>query len=235
LGLRIETKLVLCSIVIIGLLGFTQVPIASALTVTITDPASCVVAGGVHQIATNECHFAGSLTIPQADTWNVSNLRFSVATLILEGQVTTLAGLDVDQFTNRGTLNLGVELISIGPNNSWLNDCGGVLNLLSNAFISFNGAGTNHGTLNGDATNDINPANLQSNTLFNSGFVDPSIVLTNVVIQQISSPCPTVGGELIPVDNVSLVLAYGLVNSWWMAPIGIGIGVGIYLVKRKIE
>jgi len=44
-----------------------------------------------------------------------------------------------------------------------------------------------------------------------------------------------VGGELIPVDNVSLVLAYGLVNSWWMAPVGIGIGVGIYLVKRKIE
>jgi len=42
-----------------------------------------------------------------------------------------------------------------------------------------------------------------------------------------------VGGELIPVDNVSLILAYGLVNSWWMAPIGIGIGVGIYLVKRR--
>jgi len=43
-----------------------------------------------------------------------------------------------------------------------------------------------------------------------------------------------VGGELIPVDNVSLVLAYSLVNSWWMTPIGIGIGVGIYLVKRKL-
>jgi len=42
-----------------------------------------------------------------------------------------------------------------------------------------------------------------------------------------------IGGELIPVDNVSLVLAYSLVNSWWMAPIGIGIGVGIYLVKRR--
>ncbi len=42
-----------------------------------------------------------------------------------------------------------------------------------------------------------------------------------------------VGGELIPLDNVSLILAYGLFNSWWMAPIGIGIGLGIYLVKRK--
>jgi len=227
-------KVVLSIVTISALLGFTQVPIASALTVTITDPASCVVAGGVHQIATNECHFAGSLTIPQADTWNISNLRFSVATLILEGQVNTIAGLDVDQLTNRGTLNLGVELISIGPNNTWLNDCGGILNLLSNAFISFDANGINHGTVNGDATNEINPGNLQSNTLFNSGFVDPSIVLTNVVIQQISSPCPkVVGGELVPLNNVSLVLAYGLVNSWWMAPIGIGIGLGIYLVKRR--
>ncbi len=43
----------------------------------------------------------------------------------------------------------------------------------------------------------------------------------------------TVGGELVPLDNVSLVLAYSLVNSWWIAPIGIGVGVGIYLVKRK--
>ncbi len=45
--------------------------------------------------------------------------------------------------------------------------------------------------------------------------------------------CETVGGELIPLDNVSLILAYGMVNSWWMAPIGIGIGLGIYLVKRR--
>jgi len=42
-----------------------------------------------------------------------------------------------------------------------------------------------------------------------------------------------VGGTFYPVDNVSLVLAYGLVNSWWMAPIGLGIGVGIYLVKKR--
>jgi len=53
-------------------------------------------------------------------------------------------------------------------------------------------------------------------------------------IRIISKPSIPVGGELIPLDNVSLVLAYGLVNSWWMAPIGIGIGVGIYLVRRKI-
>ena len=42
-----------------------------------------------------------------------------------------------------------------------------------------------------------------------------------------------VGGVFITIDTTSLLLAYGLVNSWWMAPIGIGIGVGIYLVKRR--
>jgi len=42
-----------------------------------------------------------------------------------------------------------------------------------------------------------------------------------------------VGGVFITIDTTSLLLAYGLVNSWWMAPIGIGIGLGIYLVKRR--
>ena len=46
-------------------------------------------------------------------------------------------------------------------------------------------------------------------------------------------PRVSVGGEMIQVDTVSLVLAYGLVNSWWMAPIGIGIGVGVYLTRRR--
>ena len=63
-------------------------------------------------------------------------------------------------------------------------------------------------------------------------------VLTNTqvdqarIITEASVPL-TVGGDFYPVDNVSLVLAYGLVNSWWMAPTAVGIGVGIYLVKRR--
>jgi len=44
--------------------------------------------------------------------------------------------------------------------------------------------------------------------------------------------CP-VGGTLIPIGKTSLLLAYGELNSWWMAPIVIGIGVGVYLVKRR--
>ena len=43
----------------------------------------------------------------------------------------------------------------------------------------------------------------------------------------------TVGGTIISIDKTSLLLAYGLLNSWWMAPTAIGIGVGIYLVKKR--
>jgi len=42
-----------------------------------------------------------------------------------------------------------------------------------------------------------------------------------------------VGGEIIPIDTTALLLAYGELNSWWMTPIVIGIGIGIYLVKRR--
>jgi len=46
-------------------------------------------------------------------------------------------------------------------------------------------------------------------------------------------PPTTVGGEIIPLDTI-LVLGYTILNSYWMAPVVVGIGVGIYLVKRKI-
>ena len=42
-----------------------------------------------------------------------------------------------------------------------------------------------------------------------------------------------VGGISQPVESISLLLAYTIVNSYWMAPTAVGIGVGIYLVKRK--
>ena len=42
-----------------------------------------------------------------------------------------------------------------------------------------------------------------------------------------------VGGLLIQPDSATILLAYGIANAIWIAPIGIGIGVGIYLVKRR--
>ena len=45
----------------------------------------------------------------------------------------------------------------------------------------------------------------------------------------------SVGGEWIATDTTALIIGYSVLNAYWIAPIGIGIGVGIYLVKRKIE
>ncbi len=42
-----------------------------------------------------------------------------------------------------------------------------------------------------------------------------------------------VGGELIPLDTTALIIGYSVLNAYWLAPIGIGIGLGIYLVKRR--
>jgi len=47
-------------------------------------------------------------------------------------------------------------------------------------------------------------------------------------------PTTPVGGIFEGVDTLSLLLNYAILNAIWMAPIGIGIGVGIYLVKRKL-
>jgi len=45
-------------------------------------------------------------------------------------------------------------------------------------------------------------------------------------------PSTAVGGEIIPLDTI-LVLGYTILNSYWMAPVVIGIGIGIYLTRKR--
>jgi len=42
-----------------------------------------------------------------------------------------------------------------------------------------------------------------------------------------------VGGEWQATDTTALIIGYSVLNAYWIAPIGIGIGLGIYLVKRR--
>jgi len=44
-----------------------------------------------------------------------------------------------------------------------------------------------------------------------------------------------VGGELIPLDTTALIIGYSVLNMYWIAPIGIGVGVGIYLTKNRLK
>jgi len=42
-----------------------------------------------------------------------------------------------------------------------------------------------------------------------------------------------VGGEIIPLDTTALLLGYTILNSYWIAPTAVGIGVGVYLTRNR--
>ncbi len=65
--------------------------------------------------------------------------------------------------------------------------------------------------------------------------VDIDVTVTATILCNSPSSMMTVGGEWIATDTTALIIGYSVLNVYWIAPIGIGIGVGIYLVKRKIE
>ncbi|MEE9241640.1 MAG: hypothetical protein V3U12_00600 [Nitrosopumilaceae archaeon] len=44
----------------------------------------------------------------------------------------------------------------------------------------------------------------------------------------------TVGGEWQATDTTALIIGYSVLNAYWLAPIGIGIGLGLFLVKRNL-
>ena len=74
-------------------------------------------------------------------------------------------------------------------------------------------------------------------TLFSQGGVEICDGMDNdgdgEIDEGLNCPLQAVGGELIPLDTSALLLAYGMINAYWIAPTAIGIGVGIYLVKRR--
>jgi len=58
-------------------------------------------------------------------------------------------------------------------------------------------------------------------------FMEISIVCARVL------PTVSIGGEWIQTDTTSLLLGYAMLNSYWIAPIAVGVGAGIYLTKNK--
>jgi len=174
---------VIASIFILSIFGASQQ--VEAATITISDQASCKAQGGI--IKSDKCFFSGSLTIPQGDSWT-STMFLAVHDLTVEGELNAPNGMDADKLTNKGTITT-VNLISIGPDNFWVNDCGGKINLLPNGIINFNAGGTNHGVIKGDSTTAITTP-LSSITVVNSGIIQSSVTLNKVSIKDVSSPCP---------------------------------------------
>jgi len=44
------------------------------------------------------------------------------------------------------------------------------------------------------------------------------------------TPLSSVGGEWQATDTTALIIGYSVLNAYWIAPIGIG--VGIYFIKK---
>jgi len=61
---------------------------------------------------------------------------------------------------------------------------------------------------------------------FDIPFTDTTLCLS-------PSSMMTIGGEWQPTDTTALIIGYSVLNAYWIAPIGIGIGVGVYLTRNR--
>ncbi len=60
---------------------------------------------------------------------------------------------------------------------------------------------------------------------------DIPVTVTSVCLSP--SSFMTVGGEWQATDTTALIIGYSVLNAYWLAPIAIGIGVGVYLTRNR--
>lgn len=60
---------------------------------------------------------------------------------------------------------------------------------------------------------------------------DVPVTITGLCLSP--STFQVVGGALVPTDNVALAIGFSVLNAYWIAPTAIGLGVGIYLIKKR--
>jgi len=136
---------------------------------------------------------------------------------------------------NHGTITVGI-FFGNGAIDTFHNECTGVLDIT--AITRFGNAGSgvdarfiNHGIIN------ISPVGKFANSgIFqNSGTVNLLEDIVNLgdgTFETIPSNCP-VGGELIPLDTTTLLLAGAQMNAAWMIPVIVsGIGIAIVIARK---
>jgi len=137
---------VIVSILILGVIGLSQE--ADAVTITISDEASCEAIPGAFFNFVGNCMLNSDFTVNEGDTLIVENL-----------QLFSLSGND---FTNFGTVELNggtvggqTGVLNWGSNGNIINECGGVINANGNdgfqsgsIFVGFGITMTNKGTIN---------------------------------------------------------------------------------------
>jgi len=224
---------------------------AFAATIEITDEASCLAAGaGTFFVAPNAdgCFF-NSLTVDAGDTLIVENVFLSLGAVGLTnfGNIIMVGG------SEQGS---GVILPSQGG--ALVNECGATITLEGSDGISSGQLGflidgesfTNFGTLNlngGDGQRSGSLTIANGGIANNHGTInenpgsgsDSGVVFvfgTAVFNDNLPSKCTTVvGGEIIPIETTSLLLA-GAQSFSWMIPLVLSVlGIGLFVVSRKSE
>jgi len=64
--------------------------------------------------------------------------------------------------------------------------------------------------------------------------VDRLIDISIVCVRPSLLAVIAVGGEWQPTDTTALIIGYSVLNAYWLAPIAIGIGLGIYLTRNRL-
>jgi len=200
LGLRNETKLVLSSISILVLLGFSQVPIQNA------------------EGAVSWNGFLKQVGFNPPTVYEVSAVSTIQAGEIFGNEV-QLECLDGDIFPSLNRIvTLSIDDPTIDTTNLAITKL--VIRFEENPEV-FTDFSSDLVAVKVKAKHDSGSENL----------VDIPVTITIVCLSP--SSLMTVGGEWQATDTTALIIGYSVLNAYWIAPIGIGIGVGIYLVKRR--
>jgi len=254
LGLRIETKLVLSCISLTVLLGFTQVPIASATSSTpnileiLSYGGDITFIGGGSQ---TKMHVVGAeefMTFPSNDgliytpsdqTVFSNNDQGLIAEVYLpDGATVTQIDCAIKKISSDSNFQCDLFNSQYGTTTSTVMATANTIGLPGLPAMQFiSSSSISDPVIDNDNKNywiDVNTESLFTLTFPDCGFLECRLNSVKITYTVPSSGM-TVGGIFYPVDNVSLILAYGIMNSYWMLPTALGIGVGIYLVKRKIE
>ena len=219
---------------------------AFAATIEIKDQATCQALGGNFFVtsAADGCFF-GSLTVDADDTLILENLFIATGPggFTNFGNVMLIGGDE----TNSGAINLGQD-------GDLVNECGATITIEGGDGLNSGGIQTdlpgedvtNFGTINlnggvGQASATIVIFSILNNHgLINenpgSGSFSGIIRLgsTGVFNDKLPSQCQ-VGGEFLPIETTTLLLANAQSFSWMIPVVLSGIGIGLFVVSRKPE
>ncbi len=205
MGLRNETKIVLSSILIAVLLGFTQVPIQNAEGAVSWN-------GFLKQVGFNPptVYEVSAVSVIPAGGTNV------------RGSPVQLRCLDGDFFLKEvDNPDSSVVLSADGQGLEGLN-----LIITGDGAVVYK----SDAVVTQSVQKPIGWDGLAERSRLFELF---DIRVTITILCLSPSTFQTIGGEWQATDTTALIIGYSVLNAYWLAPIGIGIGLGIYLVKRK--